>query len=370
MKKEIKILHREEALDSGLPFVKKCLEGILIKKIIYKEKIPNPLISVVIPCFNCGEYIKSAVRSIQNQDMEDIEIIIVNDFSENSTVKIINELKNEDARIEIINNPQSMKTYYTRSIGVLKARGKYIITLDADDIFLDSDVFDALYLSAEDGNFDIVSHRIFEAFNFLDRNKIKEHMYNNKPNNLTIFQPELSCYVISHNGDYKGNDINIWGKLYRTIIYKSAVNIVGEKRLANDLAYDEDKSMLFVISNVASSYKYIRKYGLFHNILKVSISTKTSHDDKVAGRLFRLELELDLAKKECYNVPALNLIFDQKHYFNIHDNRSVYYLKKVIKRIMYSDKIDDKYKDEIKNMYKDYLPINNNDDNNNARIIR
>ena len=363
MKKEIKILHREEALDSGLLFVTKCFEGILINNQPFKEKIKNPLISVVIPCYNCGEYIKSAVRSIQNQDMKDIEIIIVNDFSNDETTKAINELKSEDARIELINNPQSMKSFYTRNIGVLKARGKYLITLDSDDVFLDSDVFDALYLTAEEGNFDIISHRIFEAFDRSDRNKIKEHMYNNKPNNLTIFQPELSCYVISRKGNIKGNDINIWGKMFRTSVYKSAVNILGEEKLQSFLMWEEDAIMLYVISNVASSYKYFRKYCLFHNIHKVSSTTKLNHDDKVFGRLLKLEFELDLTKKECYNIPALNLIENQKKYININNNRSIYYLKKVIKKIMYSDKIDDKYKNVIKNMYKDYLPINNNINN-------
>jgi len=369
-KKEIKILHREEALDSGLPFVKKCFEGILIKNITFKEKIPNPLITVVIPCYNCGEYIKSAIRSIQNQDMKEVEIIIVNDFSnDNNTLKIITDLKNEDARIEIFNNPKNMKLFYTRNIGVLKARGKYLITLDSDDVFLDSDVFDALYLSAEDGNFDIISHRIFEAFDKNDRNKIREHMYNGKENNLTIYQPELSCYAISRNGDIKGNDINIWGKLYRTSVYKSAVNYLGEERLSSDLMWEEDSAMLYIIMNVASSYKYIRKYCLFHNIHKVSSSTKLNHDDKAYGRLFKLELELELAKKECYNIPAKNLIEEQKKYVTTNDNRSIFYLKKVIKKIMYSEKIDDKYKKEIKNMYKDYLSINSNDNFNNKENI-
>jgi glycosyltransferase involved in cell wall biosynthesis len=368
-KKEIKILHREEALDSGLPFVKKCFDGILIKNITFKEKISNPLITVVIPCYNCGEYIKSAIRSIQNQDMKEVEIIIVNDFSnDNNTLKIITELKNEDARIEIFHNPKNMKLFYTTNIGVLKARGKYLITLDSDDVFLDSDVFDALYLSAEDGNFDIISHRIFEAFDKSDRNKIREHMYNGKENNLTIYQPELSCYAISRNGDIKGNDINIWGKLYRTSVYKSAVNYLGEERLSSDLMWEEDSAMLYIIMNVASSYKYIRKYCLFHNIHKVSSSTKLNHDDKAYGRLFKLELELELAKKECYDIPAKNLIEEQKKYVTTNDNRSIFYLKKVIKKIMYSDKIDDKYKNEIKNMYKDYLTTNNDNNYNKENI--
>ena len=95
----IKILSREEALDRGLPFVKNCLDDILMKKIDIKEKILNPKISVVIPCYNCKKYIKSALRSVQNQNMTDIEIIIQNDYSNIETVNLLNELKKEDPRI-------------------------------------------------------------------------------------------------------------------------------------------------------------------------------------------------------------------------------------------------------------------------------
>ena len=364
-KRKIKILNREEALDSGLPFVKKCFEGILINKNIYKEKIKNPLISVVIPCYNCGVYIKSAVRSIQNQDMKDIEIIISSDNSNDKTLKVLNALKKEDARIEIINNPKRMNTLYTRSMGVLKARGKYLITLDSDDLFLDHDVFDDLYIAAEDGNFDIISHRIFEAYNKLNRNHIKEHVFNNKPNDLTIFQPELSCYAISTNGDTTTNDVNIWGKLFRTSIYKSAINILGEEKLTRYIIHEEDTAMIYLITNVASSYKFIRKYCLFHNIHKISTSSQLSHDEKAYGRLFTIELELDFAKKECYNIPVLNLIKFQKRFDFSKEQRNIFYLKKIVKKIMFSEKIDDKYKTEIKSLYSDYLKDNNNIDNNN-----
>ena len=62
----LKILKREEALGSGLPFIKKCIEGILINNITKCKRVENPKISVVIPCFNCAQYLKASLRSIQN----------------------------------------------------------------------------------------------------------------------------------------------------------------------------------------------------------------------------------------------------------------------------------------------------------------
>jgi glycosyltransferase involved in cell wall biosynthesis len=71
--------------------------------------------------------------------MLDIEIILVNDFSTDNTLLTIQKLKDEDPRIKIINNEKNMGILYSRSIGVLKAKGKYILALDQDDFFLMKD---------------------------------------------------------------------------------------------------------------------------------------------------------------------------------------------------------------------------------------
>ena len=356
----IKILPREEALDSGLPFIKKCIDGILIDNKKY-EKVTNPKISAVIPCYNCGKYIKSSVLSIQNQNMKDIEIIIVNDKSNEETVNILNELKKEEPRLEVYHNEKNMKLFYTRTFGVLQARGEYIVTLDADDMFLDSDVFDNLYQAAEDGNFDIISYRIFEAYDYIDRSKIEEHFLNYKEHNLKVYQPELSCYAISSNGKLKYNDINIWGKLFRTSVYKSAINLLGIDEYSKPLMWGEDTIMLYVITNMASSYKYIRKYCYFHYIRKASSSTGLQHNDKIYGDLFKINLELDLTKKDCYNIPAIFLLKNAKFFKRADNNLSLSSLRKVVQKIVHSQNIDNKYKIEVDNTFKDYLfGVNNN----------
>ena len=112
----LKILKREEALNIGLPFIKKCIEGILIINNTKYKRVENPKISVVIPCYNCAQYLKASLRSIQNQDIKDIEIIIVNDNSNNETTNLIKQLEKEDERIKVYNNKKNMKLLYTRSL--------------------------------------------------------------------------------------------------------------------------------------------------------------------------------------------------------------------------------------------------------------
>ena len=92
---EDKIDSYVEAFNKSKYFIDKCMKGILINN----EKIYSslkPKISVVIPCYNCKNYLLKAVRSVQTQNFRDFEIVIVNDNSSDETFLFIEELQKED----------------------------------------------------------------------------------------------------------------------------------------------------------------------------------------------------------------------------------------------------------------------------------
>ena len=59
---------------------------------------------------------------------------MVNDFSTDETLSMVEEFQKEDPRIKIINNQKNMGILYSRSIGALSAKGEYIFPLDNDDM--------------------------------------------------------------------------------------------------------------------------------------------------------------------------------------------------------------------------------------------
>ena len=130
-------------------------QGILLTSKIFNIS-KNPKISVIIPIYNKEKIIKRTLRSIQNQNMKDIEIILVNDYSTDNTLKVINQFQNDDPRIKIINNKKNKGTLYSRCIGTLHSTGYYILPLDNDDMYLDGDIFDVLYNEGNNNNLDIV----------------------------------------------------------------------------------------------------------------------------------------------------------------------------------------------------------------------
>ena len=81
-------------------YIKCNLEGKLLHSKLDFYKRPKPKISVIISVFNGEVYLKPAVRSIQNQNFLNIEIIIVNDGSLDNTINVVKDLMEEDRRIK------------------------------------------------------------------------------------------------------------------------------------------------------------------------------------------------------------------------------------------------------------------------------
>ena len=85
-------------------------EILLINKKKQFEKIEKPKISIISPVHNREKYILRFLRSIQNQDFKDIEIIFVDDYSKDNSVKLIEEYQKTDKRIVLLKNKNNKGT--------------------------------------------------------------------------------------------------------------------------------------------------------------------------------------------------------------------------------------------------------------------
>lgn len=93
----------------------------------------KPYFSIILPVFNRAETISVAIRSVLTQSFANWELIIVDDFSTDSTVHRIKQFS--DSRIKLISNPKNMGPGFSRNIGINLARGEVISFLDSDDSY-------------------------------------------------------------------------------------------------------------------------------------------------------------------------------------------------------------------------------------------
>lgn len=100
------------------------------------------MISVLMPCYNAGNYLYRSIKSIQDSTYQDFEIICLNDGSTDDTFKILRELHKKDKRIRVYTRPE--KGYAITMNELLDmARGDYVINIDPDD-WIDPAMFEKL----------------------------------------------------------------------------------------------------------------------------------------------------------------------------------------------------------------------------------
>ena len=91
----------------------------------------KPEVSVIIPTYNSENYITKALQSIFAQTYSNFEVILVDDASSDSTVRIARSFK--DRRLAILENRHNQGVSYGRNLGIERAKGKWIALLDSDD---------------------------------------------------------------------------------------------------------------------------------------------------------------------------------------------------------------------------------------------
>lgn len=93
-------------------------------------------VSIITPSFNSAAFIADAIRSVQNQTLDDWEMLIVDDGSKDDTVAIVKSFVAEDSRIKLLSMGVNGGAAAARNKAIEVARGRYIAFLDSDDIWL------------------------------------------------------------------------------------------------------------------------------------------------------------------------------------------------------------------------------------------
>ena len=105
------------------------------KDFIRREKLK---VSLIITIFNQEHFLVYPYSFIQYQNLKDLEIIILDDASQDNSWKIIKNLIKKDKRIIYLKNKNNKGSFYSRNIGDMLSRGEYILVIDPDDLLLNN----------------------------------------------------------------------------------------------------------------------------------------------------------------------------------------------------------------------------------------
>jgi glycosyltransferase involved in cell wall biosynthesis len=222
---------------------------------------------VIIPVYNGENYLNYSLSSVLNQRMKEIEIIIINDNSNDNSSKVIHKYMEKDKRIKLIENNVNRKIFYSKSIGALNSKGKYIIELDQDDMFISDKAFDIIYNESEKYNLDLLSFGFISGKNIFKKLTEKKCKY--KKNNIIIEnQPKIKYSM------FKTITGLLWGHLIKADLYKKILYHLWPIIINYKIIFQEDYLILFFIAIYAKNHTKIVDKLLFHFINNKSASDK------------------------------------------------------------------------------------------------
>ena len=221
-------------------------------------------VSVILTVSNQAHCIHKGLRSIQNQSLKNIEIIVSVDCSEDNSTEVIKKYIEEDERIVLVEHDTKDGIMKTRYDGLKIAKGKYIIILDGDDAFTYKDILNNSLYIAQLGDLDIVE---FIGGMFVKNKNI--HLGHFHQIKGIIYQPELRTkfFDIRENNDYYRPIVcrSIWAKLIKNTVFQKVLNIVGNKYLESFMNNYEDTIFTVTLYQIAQSYYWFRDIGYYYS---------------------------------------------------------------------------------------------------------
>jgi len=184
-----------------------------------------------MPVYNKEKYLDESIESIFKQDYKEIELIIINDGSNDNSEKIIKRWGEKDNRIKFISQ-DNRGVSYSRNKGITLAKGKYIYFVDADDRIKDSTISTMVKKATETMADIIVSNFIYRRGNISYNNiSLQNHLYKDK----ALLSTQVKYNMFFSNGRPMASVCN---KLYKLSFIKSCgvefeKGIIAEDRLFN-----------------------------------------------------------------------------------------------------------------------------------------
>jgi Glycosyltransferases involved in cell wall biogenesis len=164
---KLPLLEREKYLaDRRAGYVRQQAESNQRAKREYAALAPSDVdagISVIIPAYNCRDFICRAVDSVLAQNIDDLEILVINDASPDDVEFVVRERYGVDARVRVIRHAENKKQGAARNTGLEQAVKEYVFFLDSDD-WLEEDALRTLRGIAAHSRADIVAGGVQKAW--------------------------------------------------------------------------------------------------------------------------------------------------------------------------------------------------------------
>ena len=189
------------------------------------------MLSVIIPVYNAGNYIRRALESVLSQSYAVHEIVCVDDGSTDESLDILKEYVGKDERIKVIHKENGGSTS-ARKAGVLEAHGKYIAFVDADD-FIEANMYEEMMSLALEYDADLVTSGLIRDYgdsSTVNHEKLEKGIYV-----AGETKEKMLCSLIDTKSFYKTSiSPSLCNKIFRTEILRAVQINVDDRVIVGD----------------------------------------------------------------------------------------------------------------------------------------
>ena len=198
------------------------------------------LISVIIPIYNAGKYLRPCLDSVIGQTYSNLQIILINDGSKDNSLEICREYAQKDARIHIIDQPNAGVSA-ARNRGIAEAKGEWFSFIDSDD-YLELDAYEHCMKIIKEQSCDAVSYEYFstysdheiqhrmkpDCYGLLDRKQAMRLLHNGLPFTwCRLFHRSIVADTLFDTKIFRGED----GKFNTQVLHRASKVFYTDKPL-------------------------------------------------------------------------------------------------------------------------------------------
>lgn len=249
-------------------FINACYDLFHDPKVYSRITKALPLASIIIPVYNVEEYLSDCLKSVVGQTYDNIEVIVVNDGSPDSSQKIIDEYEKKDTRIRSIKQT-NQGLNMARATGSKAAKGDLVAYVDSDD-FVDQNYIRAMYENMIVNDVDISICGLIEtAGGVTPVNKVITPNYHQQ---VLKEGRDIMCYFLGSIPTIPNvHPMTAWGKLYKAAIIKST-----DWKMSNYRRHEDNFELLQWYSKASKGISVISDQLYYYRKNPNSITQKLS----------------------------------------------------------------------------------------------
>ena len=245
-----------------------------VEDIKERDEVKNPLVSIILPIYNTAEYLEESLDALLNQSLEELEIIAINDCSNDGSKEILDEYAKKDKRITVIDNEESFGPSICRNTGLEIIHGEYFTFYDSDDT-IDLDAYEKLYAFAKEYDQDFI---VSNAIRFNDAGR-------EWPSILHNISIKGETYPKTNILEHKElvYDTTSWNKFIKRSFFEKHNFRFAEGRVYQDILFS---MQMFCASDCIGIYPDVTYHWRVRQNKKKSITQSVSNTKNLKDRVF------------------------------------------------------------------------------------